>query len=204
MAVDKLVDSTKLDACLDAEADAIRAKTGGSADIPFDFANNKGFADAIAAIPSGGGTVYTGTVELTNVTARELIIPVDVSNAEEFEVLAYCDRTGTVSGGVVTYDDEPTCAEDYSSTSNAFAWYIAGTEIRSTKNMKRDASNYTTQNRPNNASYCYMHRGNNGGVAGLIVDPVYNNQIKLGTGNAGRRYCLEGLYARFAYTVVVY
>lgn len=51
-----LVDSTKLDACLDAEADAIRAKTGGSADIPFDYANNKGFADAIAAIPSGGGT----------------------------------------------------------------------------------------------------------------------------------------------------
>jgi len=52
-----LVDSTKLDACLDAEADAIRAKTGGSADIPFDYANNKGFADAIAAIPSGGGSL---------------------------------------------------------------------------------------------------------------------------------------------------
>ena len=50
-----LVDSTKLDACLDAEADAIRAKTGDSNDIAFDFANNKGFADAIAAIPSGGG-----------------------------------------------------------------------------------------------------------------------------------------------------
>lgn len=54
MALDKLVDSTKLDACLDAEADAIRAKTGDSNDITFDFANNKGFADAIAAIPSGG------------------------------------------------------------------------------------------------------------------------------------------------------
>lgn len=50
-----LIDGAKLDACLDAEADAIRAKTGGSADIPFDFANNKGFADAIAAIPTGGG-----------------------------------------------------------------------------------------------------------------------------------------------------
>ena len=57
-----LVDSTKLDACLDAEADAIRAKTGGSADIPFDFANNKGFADAIAAIPTGGGVA---TAEIT-------------------------------------------------------------------------------------------------------------------------------------------
>ena len=49
-----LVDSTKLDACLDAEADAIRAKTGGSSEIPFDFADRKGFADAIAAIPTGG------------------------------------------------------------------------------------------------------------------------------------------------------
>ena len=45
-----LVESTKLNACLDAEADAIRAKTGGSADIPFDYANNKGFADAIQGI----------------------------------------------------------------------------------------------------------------------------------------------------------
>lgn len=50
-----LVNSTKLDACLSAEADAIRAKTGGSSPIPYDYANNKGFADAIAAIPSGGG-----------------------------------------------------------------------------------------------------------------------------------------------------
>ena len=49
-----LVDSAKLDACLEAEADAIRAKTGGSSEIPFDFADRKGFADAIAAIPTGG------------------------------------------------------------------------------------------------------------------------------------------------------
>lgn len=60
-----LVDSTKLDACLDAEADAIRAKTGGSADIPFDFANNKGFADAIAAIPSGGGGAFVRKYTVT-------------------------------------------------------------------------------------------------------------------------------------------
>jgi len=63
-----LVDSTKLDACLDAEADAIRAKTGDSNDLTFDFANNKGFADAIAAIPSGGGNqeyhlLYDTTLE---------------------------------------------------------------------------------------------------------------------------------------------
>ena len=64
MALDKLVDSAKLDACNTAEADAIRAKTGGSSPIPYDYANNKGFADAIAAIPSGGG----GVSKVTSIT----------------------------------------------------------------------------------------------------------------------------------------
>lgn len=50
-----LIDGAKLDACLDAEADAIRAKTGDSNDLTFDFANNKGFADAIDSIQTGGG-----------------------------------------------------------------------------------------------------------------------------------------------------
>lgn len=54
MAVDKLVDSGKLDACCAAEAAAIIAKGGGTAPLAYDFTNNKGFADAIEAIPSGG------------------------------------------------------------------------------------------------------------------------------------------------------
>lgn len=57
MAVDKLVDSGKLDACCAAEAAAIIAKGGGTAPLAYDFVNNKGFADAIAAIPSGGTPV---------------------------------------------------------------------------------------------------------------------------------------------------
>lgn len=50
-----LIDQTKDSACKTAEADAIRAKTGGSAQIAYDWENNKGFADAIDAIPTGGG-----------------------------------------------------------------------------------------------------------------------------------------------------
>lgn len=50
-----LIDGAKLDACNTAEADAIRAKTGGSSPIPYDYANNKGFADAIDSIQTGGG-----------------------------------------------------------------------------------------------------------------------------------------------------
>lgn len=73
----ELVDASKLDACCTAEANAIRAKTGSSAQIAYDWANSKGFADAIAAIQTGGGTniqsgsfipannTRTFTVELT-------------------------------------------------------------------------------------------------------------------------------------------
>lgn len=53
MAIDKAVDSAALDAGMTATANAIRAKSGGSALLAWDAA--KGFADAVAAIPTGGG-----------------------------------------------------------------------------------------------------------------------------------------------------
>ena len=51
MALDKLVDSTALDNGLTTVADAIREKGGTSAQLAFP----QGMANAIAAIPSGGG-----------------------------------------------------------------------------------------------------------------------------------------------------
>lgn len=63
-----LIDDAKFNACNTAEANAIRAKTGGSSAIPYDYENNKGFADAIAAITtSGGGITPTGTKQI-NIT----------------------------------------------------------------------------------------------------------------------------------------
>lgn len=53
MSVDKLVDSTQLDADLISVADAIRAKSGGSADLAFP----SGFVSEIQAIPTGGAYV---------------------------------------------------------------------------------------------------------------------------------------------------
>lgn len=50
MAVDKLVDSTQLESDLTSVADAIRAKTGGTADLAFPA----GFVSEIQAIPTGG------------------------------------------------------------------------------------------------------------------------------------------------------
>ena len=57
MAVDKLVDSTLLDAACTYEAGKIREKLGSSAQISYDLANGKGFGDAIEAIETGGGGV---------------------------------------------------------------------------------------------------------------------------------------------------
>lgn len=54
MAYDKLIDSAKLDAAMNATADAIRAKTGNTADIPWD--ESTGFSSAISAIPVGSKT----------------------------------------------------------------------------------------------------------------------------------------------------
>jgi len=51
MAVDKLVDSTQLDADLTSVANAIRAKGGTSAQMAFPA----GFVSAVEAIPTGGG-----------------------------------------------------------------------------------------------------------------------------------------------------
>lgn len=51
MAVDKLVDSTQLDADLTSVANAIRTKGGTSADLAFPA----GFVSAVQAIPTGGG-----------------------------------------------------------------------------------------------------------------------------------------------------
>jgi hypothetical protein len=59
MAVDKLVDSTQLDADLTSVANAIRAKGGTSAQLAFPA----GFVSAVEAIPTGGGGGGAATSE---------------------------------------------------------------------------------------------------------------------------------------------
>jgi hypothetical protein len=65
MAVDKLVDSTQLDADLTSVANAIRTKGGTSAQLAFPA----GFVSAVEAIPTGGGgsgNYETGTLTLAS------------------------------------------------------------------------------------------------------------------------------------------
>ena len=88
MAVDKLVDSTQLDADLTSVANAIRTKGGTSAQMAFPA----GFVSAVEAIPSGGSdpgdwtnaTKHMGTFTFNNVTVPlPETITVDASSVSE-------------------------------------------------------------------------------------------------------------------------
>lgn len=56
-----VVNETKLNAAMTATADAIREKLGSEEQIPFDYNGGTGFADAVEAIPQGGGGVVSIT-----------------------------------------------------------------------------------------------------------------------------------------------
>lgn len=157
--------------------------------------------EVVVDVPSGGGHVYTGTIELQNENVDNLIIPVDISNGSAV-VVAYVDRTGTIVDGNVVYDDEPIMPAS-TGANNTMIWYTSAIKQCDNKNMKRDASNYTLTKRPNNMSYCYAYFGNNGTAINLDVSIVSGTNIRLPAMNGTRRWCKSGYYARWAYTVVV-
>lgn len=103
MAVDKLVDSTQLDADLTSVANAIRTKGGTSAILAFP----SGFVSAIANIPSGGGDydIVSGTV---TPSSNSKTIPVDV-DFEPTHAILYADfenwtSTSWNGWGIVIFD----------------------------------------------------------------------------------------------------
>lgn len=110
MALDKLVDSAKLDAALTYTAGRIRAKTGGTENLPFDLTGGKGFGAAIEGILTGitptGTTNITanGTYDVTNYAyavvnvASTSLAAVDVYVANLTDVTSYTIIKGTVDG----------------------------------------------------------------------------------------------------------
>ena len=143
-----LIDRTKLDACLDAEADAIRAKTGDSNDLTFDFANDKGFADAIAAIPSGGGSQNVFVSEFTPASGSSAITfsvseigfapDVCAYYARNFVVQeSYSAWTTKASEGAMLLYNKGTCQGYTKTGSNDFAngvfFTVSGTTVSVTK-----------------------------------------------------------------------
>lgn len=88
MAVDKLVDSTQLDADLTSVANAIRTKGGTSASLAFPA----GFVSAIGDIPTGGGGNYdiaSGTITPAS-NSKSIYVDVDF---EPTHALIFADFT---------------------------------------------------------------------------------------------------------------
>lgn len=98
MALDKLVDSTLLDASCTYEAGKIREKLGSSAQIAYDLANGKGFGDAIAAIPSGGGGISVDDIAMRLISGA-----ITLSEATEVKASAFinCSQITSVSSDTV-------------------------------------------------------------------------------------------------------
>lgn len=95
MAVDKLVDSTQLDADLTSVANAIRTKGGTSADLAFP----SGFVSAVEAIPTGGGGWTAQGIADTS----EPNGPISISGTSIKSYAFYvCDGITDVSGPNVT------------------------------------------------------------------------------------------------------
>lgn len=92
MAVDKLVDSTQLDADLTSIANAIRTKGGTSAQMAFPA----GFVSAVQAIPTGGVTP-TGTKQIS--ITQNGVTTEDVTNYASAEI-----TVNVPTGGSVTQD----------------------------------------------------------------------------------------------------
>lgn len=127
MAVDKLVDSTQLDADLTSVANAIRTKGGTSAALAFPA----DFVSAIAAIPSGGGSVQTGTVAGNG--SVDITIPVN----------------GTVSAIIVYTEDFSTGVNyenvEVTAVSGVGFWGVAlASALTPARALYKAESSYTT------------------------------------------------------------
>lgn len=92
MAVDKLVDSTQLNADLTSVANAIRTKGGTSASLAFPAE----FVSAIAAIPSGGSSpprlIDSAEVTLASTATSSNKLSVNLTAATNCVVLVFVDE----------------------------------------------------------------------------------------------------------------
>lgn len=125
----KWVDESKLNAALTASADAIREKTGDTAQINFDMENETGFESAIEEIESGGGRDMT-------VTANQIKAYIIVSNLNKNLTTRFCqtvahgvtvdfgDGTDAVISGTVTGIDSPYVYETINHEYNELGEYV--------------------------------------------------------------------------------
>lgn len=132
MSVDKLVDSTQLDADLTSVANAIRTKGGTSASLAFPA----DFLTAIAAIPTGGGSsVESGSFTPATNSSHTF----EMGSLKHLAFLAETSPYGsgfrTMAAGIIDIDNNSAAVRSSSNGSSAAGWYgarfytLSGTDV---------------------------------------------------------------------------
>lgn len=191
MAVDKLVDSTELDAALGSVADAIRAKSGGSSQLAFPSE----FVSEIQAIPSGGGG--TNYIDGTFTLVSDSSFPEITHNfgttkiagfvIPHFSIAAhagYRDYMSFFVNWAAYIGDDETWTKDFTSYNSSKFPNPSIASNASIKSQKQDAgfgSPWTTQSGQWQGTY----------YTGLVVT---DTTIRVGT---GATWCSGTYYYRF-------
>lgn len=185
MALDKLVDSTQLDADLTSVANAIRTKGGTSASLAFPTE----FVQAIADIPSGGGytieeiatlaepsgdIVYAGTSMashgldyrsgIMSFTAPNVTtVPADVLNNCSNCTDLYFPELRTTTGAAFRY-----CGKDYSTGTAVFP-KATSFAVRTFDRAPRAAVDIGPNYTGSFLSDCFYHNGGRQTIGALII-----------------------------------
>ncbi len=150
MAVDKLVDSSQLDADLTAVANAIRAKSGGSGQLAFP----SGFVNEIGSIPSSSVQYKTGTFtpSQTYNTARNVQITTteEIGFTPKIFIMIVSDKS-VVSGKQYAVIH----SSFYNETSNPWRTTVRYSNTSNTTSGHAAASSWTTQSN----YYLYFSNG---------------------------------------------
>ena len=155
MAVDKLVDSTQLDADLTSVANAIRTKGGTSAQMAFPA----GFVSAVEAIPTGGGSlpevldkIDAGTATIATAT-QNIYVTHNLGKVPDFACIYQDldDWDDVVGGGCVMatyfrfrYADAPNETKDYYIQSWRYKHATSGNALGGNSTMSNESVTTTT------------------------------------------------------------
>lgn len=161
-------------------------------------------AEAVVNVQASGG-VHTeeGYVELTDTQTGQIVIPVDLRNAEGFVLNAYVTETGEVSDGAVTKYDKIEIPTEFSGTNKQFIYsYAVKYPQNPIPEIYRDSSNLVSVRQVVNVNYNFAYRGNNGSSVGINLNPTINaNGVTLPAMNATRYFCMAGAYVKFKYEI---
>ena len=185
---------------------AANAKTGESDTTLTDAVQT--LVDGYGQGGGGGGytrKTYTGTIIYSDEDVSNCIIPIDTRNANHVDVNLRIVRSGTVTNGVVTYDDNVQPHNGF----GAVAFSYSASTIQTTQvsyRYKEDVANESFDVPTFNASYRYATYGTRASNATISINDTVlkSNGISLSPMNASRRFCRAGLYCEFEYSVVVY